>query len=444
MDRPGTSSGRPTTAGGFGDGYSFAAPQTAYDQDYYDPYNDQNYPPDSRGPFSHDAFDDLEEEEEESEDEDVFAYLPPSTAEQALEAQTDPTLASSHQYSTDPPMYYQPPNPFPSPIHASDHPILPVDHSPPLPPPSAILLSHDPQAYASQVPFSAPSAMPNSRLHHRLAATPPQAASPPSTTSGFSAHLENGTDAYRMRSMTAEAIGIGSVQPVSVQHSDPASRGSVNISRSGVSSREVHVTLPSRDGEPAEGHCEVDDDGDKNQRLQPQKRGSHGTTSSGVMSVLEDDDTHSKDIAPGAESYIPQAAAQYYGQYEEGEDSPYPEVRASVSNIDDPTMPVTTFRMWFIGLWLCVLGSSLNMFFNFRYPAPYIAPIVILLIAYPCGKFLAFTLPMRSFVISLPMWIGRKHPIEYEFNLNPGPFNIKVSVLLAPSSPQRPLISFVM
>ncbi len=38
------------------------------------------------------------------------------------------------------------------------------------------------------------------------------------------------------------------------------------------------------------------------------------------------------------------------------EDSPYPEVRASVSNIDDPDMPALTARMWVIGIFLCSAG----------------------------------------------------------------------------------------
>ena len=37
------------------------------------------------------------------------------------------------------------------------------------------------------------------------------------------------------------------------------------------------------------------------------------------------------------------------------EDSPYPEVRASVSNVDDPEMPALTFRMWVIGLVLIMV-----------------------------------------------------------------------------------------
>ena len=39
----------------------------------------------------------------------------------------------------------------------------------------------------------------------------------------------------------------------------------------------------------------------------------------------------------------------------EEEDSPYPEVRASVSNIDDPEMPCLTLRMWVIGMLLIIV-----------------------------------------------------------------------------------------
>lgn len=42
------------------------------------------------------------------------------------------------------------------------------------------------------------------------------------------------------------------------------------------------------------------------------------------------------------------------------EDSPYPEVRASVSNIDDPDMPVLTFRMWIVGLFLSLLARCVH------------------------------------------------------------------------------------
>ena len=60
------------------------------------------------------------------------------------------------------------------------------------------------------------------------------------------------------------------------------------------------------------------------------------------------------------------------------EDSPYPEVRVSVSNIDDPSMPCMTVRMWVIGLTLCILGGAVNVFFHFRQPAPTVIPLVLL------------------------------------------------------------------
>ena len=108
---------------------------------------------------------------------------------------------------------------------------------------------------------------------------------------------------------------------------------------------------------------------------------------------------------------------------EEEEDSPYAEVRASVSNIDDPEMPALTFRVWFLGLTLVCISASLNTFFNFRNPGPYFVPSLILLIAYPFGKALAFILPIRIWV--LPRILGGG-----QFNLNPGPFNVKEHVLI--------------
>lgn len=103
---------------------------------------------------------------------------------------------------------------------------------------------------------------------------------------------------------------------------------------------------------------------------------------------------------------------------EEQEDSPYMEVRASVSNIDDPSMPVITFRSVFLGLLLSIIGGGINMFFEFRYPAPSLTPMVMQIVAYPLGKFLALTMPIHTF--HLPSWLG-----GYSFTFNPGFFNIK-------------------
>ncbi|KAL0356997.1 UNVERIFIED_CONTAM: Oligopeptide transporter 4 [Sesamum calycinum] len=48
------------------------------------------------------------------------------------------------------------------------------------------------------------------------------------------------------------------------------------------------------------------------------------------------------------------------------DESPIEEVRLTVTNTDDPTLPVWTFRMWFLGLLSCALLSFLNQFFAYR------------------------------------------------------------------------------
>jgi hypothetical protein len=51
------------------------------------------------------------------------------------------------------------------------------------------------------------------------------------------------------------------------------------------------------------------------------------------------------------------------------DESPYPEVRAAVSNTDDMEMPVDTFRAWTIGLFWAIIIPGLNQFLYFRYPS---------------------------------------------------------------------------
>jgi len=40
--------------------------------------------------------------------------------------------------------------------------------------------------------------------------------------------------------------------------------------------------------------------------------------------------------------------------------SPYAEIRASVSNTDDPTLPVDTFRSWFLGIFFVAVFATVN------------------------------------------------------------------------------------
>ncbi|KAI0795128.1 OPT oligopeptide transporter [Abortiporus biennis] len=107
------------------------------------------------------------------------------------------------------------------------------------------------------------------------------------------------------------------------------------------------------------------------------------------------------------------------------EDSPYPEVRAAVSNVDDPEMPAMTLRMWVIGLFLSLTVSAANVFFTFRQPAPSIVSAILLLVAHPVGKIMALTLPITPYRIPKFLGLG-----PYEINLNPGPWNIKEHALV--------------
>ncbi|GAA5988412.1 hypothetical protein JCM10908_003554 [Rhodotorula pacifica] len=109
------------------------------------------------------------------------------------------------------------------------------------------------------------------------------------------------------------------------------------------------------------------------------------------------------------------------------EDSAYPEVQASVSNIDDPIACVLTLRVWFLGLLFCLVIASLNMFFSLRYPAPLVTPIITQLFSYPLGKFLARYVP--SYSCTPPKWSTRIGMPE-KISLNPGPFSIKEHALL--------------
>ncbi|KAA1113458.1 hypothetical protein PGT21_031932 [Puccinia graminis f. sp. tritici] len=102
------------------------------------------------------------------------------------------------------------------------------------------------------------------------------------------------------------------------------------------------------------------------------------------------------------------------------ENSPYPEVRAIVDAFDDPTTPVTTFRMWTIGIFLVFLGTGLNQFFAPRLPSISLSITFAQLVAYPLGCFMARVLPTRLFRIA-----------GYQFSLNPGPFNMKEHMLIS-------------
>ncbi|KAJ9096772.1 hypothetical protein QFC21_005042 [Naganishia friedmannii] len=107
----------------------------------------------------------------------------------------------------------------------------------------------------------------------------------------------------------------------------------------------------------------------------------------------------------------------------EEEDSPYEEVRASVSNIDDPEMPALTWRVWFLGLFFLISRSALETVLQFRSPSASLPLLSIQLFVYPLGKLLAWLMPLKKY--KLPRYLG-----GCSLDLNPGPFNIKENTLI--------------
>ena len=103
--------------------------------------------------------------------------------------------------------------------------------------------------------------------------------------------------------------------------------------------------------------------------------------------------------------------------------SPVEQVRLTVTNDDDPTLPVWTFRMWFLGLLSCALLSFLNQFFSYRTEPLIITQITVQVATLPIGHFMARVLPTTKFRIP---GLGSEQLVS----LNPGPFNIKEHVLI--------------
>lgn len=99
--------------------------------------------------------------------------------------------------------------------------------------------------------------------------------------------------------------------------------------------------------------------------------------------------------------------------------SPYAEVRAVVSNQDDPTMPCSTIRAWLIGTTFCIAACFVHAFFDIRQPPISVGAAVPQLLAYPLGTLLARVLPDWGLTVC-----GIRH------SLNPGPFTAKEHMLV--------------
>ena len=112
-----------------------------------------------------------------------------------------------------------------------------------------------------------------------------------------------------------------------------------------------------------------------------------------------------------------------------------------VDNHDDPMMPSSTFRAWFIGAVFVAAEyvspaafprrpastfanqlsyrGFINQFFSIRQPGILVSASVVQLLAFPAGKFLEAILPAKQFTT-----------FGYAWNLNPGKFNLKEHMVI--------------
>ncbi|KAI0344144.1 glutathione transporter [Trametopsis cervina] len=137
------------------------------------------------------------------------------------------------------------------------------------------------------------------------------------------------------------------------------------------------------------------------------RHSSEFDSESNVDSTYHNSDTVDKSGVSGSQLWTSGAS-----DFED--ESPYPEVRAAVSNTDDPSTPVNTFRVWFLGCITVFFVTALNQTMSMRNASFTLNSLVVQVAILPIGKFLAFILPTRRF-----------KTFGYEWTLNPGPFNLK-------------------
>lgn len=101
------------------------------------------------------------------------------------------------------------------------------------------------------------------------------------------------------------------------------------------------------------------------------------------------------------------------------DDSPYPEVRASVPSTDDPSLVQNTIRMWTIGMIMTTIGCGLNMLFSMHSPTIVLTTFLTSILAWPLGRAWDMVMPDK--------------PVFGRFggpSLNPAPFNVKEHALV--------------
>ncbi|RIB17097.1 OPT oligopeptide transporter protein, partial [Gigaspora rosea] len=91
-----------------------------------------------------------------------------------------------------------------------------------------------------------------------------------------------------------------------------------------------------------------------------------------------------------------------------------------VNTNDDPTLTCLTFRFWVLSTFFTALGAVVSVFGYFRSNILFYSIFFVILVSYIMGKWMEKIFPNKKFCIK-----------NWEFNLNPGPFNYKEHVCIA-------------
>ncbi|KAI0478980.1 OPT-domain-containing protein [Xylariaceae sp. FL0804] len=130
--------------------------------------------------------------------------------------------------------------------------------------------------------------------------------------------------------------------------------------------------------------------------------GRFGVTETAVPSDVLSDVKSDRSSFDGGEGASDDSESEV-SEEDPPDNSPYPQVRASVSPTDNTALSINTPRMWMLSILFSILGSSTNLFFSLRYPSVAITPVIALLLVHPLGLMWDYSLkrqddPVEHFV----------------------------------------------
>ncbi|KAI8629219.1 OPT-domain-containing protein [Xylariaceae sp. FL1651] len=114
--------------------------------------------------------------------------------------------------------------------------------------------------------------------------------------------------------------------------------------------------------------------------------GRFGITDTALLNdILTDDKSDNSTVNGYGDPNDNDDIASQENDEDPSDNSPYPQVRASVAPTDNIALSINTPRMWILSGLFSVLGSSTNLFFSLRYPSVAITPVIALLLVHPLG-----------------------------------------------------------